>query len=688
MALGARAFDLLLALVTHRDRVMGKAELLDLAWPGLVVEENNLSVQISALRKLLGVRAIATIPAVGYRFTLAESSCSPESPESPALPDALAAPALASVGAVLGLALQELRPCTALRLLAQWSDMPAAESGPGQADAEAESSFVAAAQALVAQHGGIWLPAPQGSLHADFDSAGAAAACCHLLHPLALRLCPAGRDALTREPRPSLKAVLAASQPAQAALALLQRVRPGQTLATPWVTQQLVNKLDGDLQELGQQDAPISPSTERFFALMPAPATPPVTRHAGALGKLKPTVAVIPFAAYARQPEPVSLGDILADQVVGALSRSTALQVISRLSAQAFRDRNATVATIAHSLAADFVVSGRYWTASGQVHLLVELADATTSQVLWSQSLQDSELGVLQPDSSLLQQLVSGVVQGVYAHEVAQLRSAALPDLASHTLLLAGINLLYRLSPRDFQLAHNALQTVHQRAPRHAAPLAWLARWHLFRVVQGWSDNRDEDGRLALDFANHALDLDPDSSLALTMLGNVHTSYLRDLDRADWLYDRALAINPNESLAWLQKGNARSFRGDGATALACTRRAVRLSPLDPASHFYLTILASAALTAEDLPQAIDAASASARLNHGHLSTHRVLAIALALSGRLDEARASVRNVLQLRPGLTVASYLAQSPGADSALTQRFAQALALAGLPVGGSAPH
>ena len=69
--LGARAFDVLLALVEHRDRVVGKTELFDLVWPNLVVEENNLQVQISALRKLLGPRAVATIPGRGYRFTLA-----------------------------------------------------------------------------------------------------------------------------------------------------------------------------------------------------------------------------------------------------------------------------------------------------------------------------------------------------------------------------------------------------------------------------------------------------------------------------------------------------------------------------------------------------------------------------------------------------------------------------------------
>ena len=69
--LGQRAFDVLQVLIERRERIVGKNELLDVVWPGLVVEENNLQVQISALRKLLGPQAIATIPGRGYRFTVA-----------------------------------------------------------------------------------------------------------------------------------------------------------------------------------------------------------------------------------------------------------------------------------------------------------------------------------------------------------------------------------------------------------------------------------------------------------------------------------------------------------------------------------------------------------------------------------------------------------------------------------------
>ncbi|CAN5187271.1 winged helix-turn-helix domain-containing protein [soil metagenome] len=73
LAIGQKAALLLEALTSSPGAVRTKAELMDAAWPGTTVEESNLSVQIAALRKLLGPAPsggewIATIPRVGYRF--------------------------------------------------------------------------------------------------------------------------------------------------------------------------------------------------------------------------------------------------------------------------------------------------------------------------------------------------------------------------------------------------------------------------------------------------------------------------------------------------------------------------------------------------------------------------------------------------------------------------------------------
>src|SRR5215510_4951249 len=73
IALGGRAIDVLCALVAAKGDIVTKDELMGLVWPGLIVEENNLQVQISALRKALesgkdGQSYIVNVPGRGYRF--------------------------------------------------------------------------------------------------------------------------------------------------------------------------------------------------------------------------------------------------------------------------------------------------------------------------------------------------------------------------------------------------------------------------------------------------------------------------------------------------------------------------------------------------------------------------------------------------------------------------------------------
>ena len=71
--LGSRGFDILAALVERAGEVVGKKELIARAWPQTFVEESNLKIQVSALRRALGDgenghRYIVTVPGQGYNF--------------------------------------------------------------------------------------------------------------------------------------------------------------------------------------------------------------------------------------------------------------------------------------------------------------------------------------------------------------------------------------------------------------------------------------------------------------------------------------------------------------------------------------------------------------------------------------------------------------------------------------------
>jgi DNA-binding winged helix-turn-helix (wHTH) protein len=68
VSVGGRALDILVALAAASGATVGKNALLDQVWPGQIVEENNLQVQISALRKTLGEGWIVTVPGRGYKL--------------------------------------------------------------------------------------------------------------------------------------------------------------------------------------------------------------------------------------------------------------------------------------------------------------------------------------------------------------------------------------------------------------------------------------------------------------------------------------------------------------------------------------------------------------------------------------------------------------------------------------------
>jgi predicted ATPase/DNA-binding winged helix-turn-helix (wHTH) protein len=99
LRLGGRAFDMLTILLRHNGQVVGKQQLMALVWPGVVVEEANLKVNIAVLRRALGdnpdqPRYIATVVGRGYRFVAPVVAISSRGPELKAGAEALSTSSL------------------------------------------------------------------------------------------------------------------------------------------------------------------------------------------------------------------------------------------------------------------------------------------------------------------------------------------------------------------------------------------------------------------------------------------------------------------------------------------------------------------------------------------------------------------------------------------------------------------
>jgi len=457
--------------------------------------------------------------------------------------------------------------------------------------------------------------------------------------------------------------------------------RAGDTVVTADLRDQLVHGLDADFEDLGECYLKHIEKPVRAYRVRSVSDSILARSQHPTLPELRPTIAVIPFRGVPGDVVAQMFGDVIADEVIAALSNAAELNVISRMSTAAFRDRELDLPRIAGHLRAGYVLSGRLVVLGSDIRILLELADTETCSVVWADSMEGDARDTFHADRELIWGIVSRVSTAIIQTEVRRAVVQPLATLKSHSLMLGAITLMHRTSRTDFERARQLLEHLVDRESRHPRPHAWLANWHALRVTQSQSPAPLEDTQRALDHARRALDRDPGCALALAIDGVLQINLVKDFGAAEKQLTAALVSNPNEPLAWLFKGVLHGFRAEGAQAEAASDRALALTPLDPMRHYYDALAASAALGARNYSKATRLAQASLHANRTHPSTYRALAIAQVMSGNLEAATTTVAQLRGLTPHYTVSDFKALSGFGGGPLRDEFADALRAAGLP-------
>lgn len=452
----------------------------------------------------------------------------------------------------------------------------------------------------------------------------------------------------------------------------------GETVASASVRDQLVAEVDADIEDLGECYIKHLNQSVRTYRLDQPRGKE--TLFAADAQEMRPTIAIIP-------PTPISSGasdalsaEVFADCLIAAVSKTPEFRVLSRLSTRAYQSRAFEMAELRTNLRADYALTGNARFSGDQVIVLLQLVETINGEVAWAEQIKGRVDSLLDSESELIAGTSSKLVAAILESQIRTASKAKLPNLKSYSLLLAGVGLLHRQQFSEFDRARQLFEALSDRHPRHSAPYAWQAAWRVFRVTQGWFEDLSKEVSIASDLARRAVDVDPDNSLSHTVSGLVSTNLKRDFSAAETSFSIALMQNQNEPLAWLHQGALKAFLGDGVDALGDTVKARRLSPLDPWNYYFETLSSSAAFAAGDYQEAIRLAASSMRANRMHVSTLRVLAMANAELGLLDDAREYLKQVLAIEPTLTVSRYLGRSPSAGKRMADICARALRKAGL--------
>lgn len=457
---------------------------------------------------------------------------------------------------------------------------------------------------------------------------------------------------------------------------------PGETVITANVHDALVDGVDGDMEDMGECYLKHWPEPVRTWTLSPPSGTGVLLKPPAPAARpddFRATIAVLPFVSRSNAPEHFVIGDLLADGVIVQLSRSQHLRVISRLSTAVLRGRDDVNQTASQQLDAHFVLSGSYVTLGERVLVTAQLTDTRHNEVIWADRLTGDVMDVVQQESELINALASTCADQLLHSEVQRTLTQALPRLDSSALMLGAIKLMHRSTRRDLERSQQLLEALVDRHKRSVAPWAWLAKWHIMQVMQGLAPEPHEAFQRAIDIADRALDLEPESALALSVRGHAMCHLGKDIPGSCLVLQEATHINPNDPMAWLYSSVWSTMWGDGNKAVKEAESALALSPLDPLRYYFEMSLGGCYAAVGEWSRSIQVCKSSLRANRYQLPTLRCLLLAEYETGSLDDAKRSLSSILELDPGFSLSRYL--STGPTNLLRQRIGFALERLGAP-------
>jgi TolB-like protein len=394
-----------------------------------------------------------------------------------------------------------------------------------------------------------------------------------------------------------------------------------------------------------------------------------------------PMVAVLPFRGIGHVATDAILGDWLAEEISRSLSRAHFLGVISHLSCRQLRAGTVDMRKVRETLGADYCVTGSLRRQGGTLVLDIDLADTRSGHICLTRQIAADAAHFGESSLEGIAAIVRMIGRAIADDSIAHVRGKALAHIEDHRLVMAGVGLMHRASLRDFTRARELLEEALRRAPFMPEIHAWLGKWFVLCVFNGWSTDVTRDTAQAIDRTSRALDQAPDDAFCLTIDGFARNNLLRQLDVAEQRYDLALDNNPNSALTWLLKGTLCAFRDEGEAAVSAATHARKLSPLDPFGYFYDALNATAHLSAGNFETALGMTRRAMAINNRHLSTLRAQIVALYFLGRHREARADAEQLLRRQPDFTVDHYLKVHPCAEFTLGKQTAIALRGAGIP-------
>jgi TolB-like protein/Tfp pilus assembly protein PilF len=346
------------------------------------------------------------------------------------------------------------------------------------------------------------------------------------------------------------------------------------------------------------------------------------------------SLAVLPLKSLSDDPDQDYFADGMTDELITELAKIRGLRVISRTSAEQYKESRKSLPEIARRLNVSAVVEGTVLRFGNRARITIQLIRARNEQHLWAQSFE-RELGdILRLQSELAITIAGQIHLRLSAQDQRRLSSSRRIDPSAHEAYLRGRYFCNKRTEDTLKKALNYFEQSIDIEPTYAPAYSGLADTYFYRGYYFGKMAPAEAMPKARAAALKALELDNTLAEAHTSLALVKFFFEWDFAAAAQELNNAIALNPNYATAYQAYSVLLGAMKRHGESVAEARKALEVDPLSiPVNNIVGEMLAASRHWIE----AIEQYRKTIELDPNVPLVHENLGIALEEVGRNDQA---------------------------------------------------
>jgi len=352
--------------------------------------------------------------------------------------------------------------------------------------------------------------------------------------------------------------------------------------------------------------------------------------------KLEKSVAVLPFINDSPDQENTYFINGVMEEILNNLQKIKALRVISRTSAEKYRDQKKSVSEIAEELGVNYIVEGSGQKYGNVLRLRAQLIMAEHESHLWGESFQqkitDAE-DIFNIQIKIAESIANELKAVISPEEKSLIEKKPTKNTEAYDAYLKGMFYWRKLTTNDLETAMKYFELAKEKDPEYAPAYAGIC-FVWAGLLQMGVISPEEAGPKSMEALLKAIELDSTNAEVIYTQAIGNTWMMWDWEGGESAFKKALEINPNHAEAHAYYSHLLNIMGRPEEAMKQIETALKLDPFNP---LILSLYSIDLIFERRYEEAIKAAKEALRIEPAAPVALTALDWALHITGRYEEA---------------------------------------------------